>query len=60
MIHCWNSLAAVEEQVQGVSAMYGSDFSGEWIIVQFHLLQPSAYGKNVSVQKSAGFSAFLF
>lgn len=52
MIHHWNSVAAVEEQAQGVSGMYGSDFSGELIIAEFNLLQPLACRKSISVQKS--------
>lgn len=42
----------MEEQAQGVSAMYGSDFSGALIISEFHLLQPLACRKSISVQKS--------
>lgn len=40
------------EQAQGVSAVYGSDFSGALIIPELHLLQPLACRKSISVQKS--------
>lgn len=42
----------MEEQAQGVSAMYGSDFSRALIIAEFHLLQPLACRRSISVQKS--------
>lgn len=38
----------MEEQAQGVSAVYGSDFSGALIISEFHLLQPLACRKSIS------------
>lgn len=45
-------ISVVEEQVQDAFEMCSSDFNSELIVTQFHLLQPSACRKSVSVQKS--------